>query len=166
MRVAKRILLAEDSANDIELPLTALAEHGLEMQMRGREIDWEIEQPLPVVKGDIALLRQLFSNLLSNAIKYTSQRQIARIEIGRAGVEDGRVVLFVRDNGVGFDMAYAGRLFGLFQRLHRSQDFEGTGIGLANVQRIVTRHEGRIWAEAVPDRGATFFFTLEPYSGL
>jgi light-regulated signal transduction histidine kinase (bacteriophytochrome) len=118
-----------------------------------------------VVKGDAAMLRQLYSNLLANAIKYTGRASRARIEVGQAGEEDGRVVLYVRDNGVGFDMAYAGRLFGLFQRLHPAEDFEGTGIGLANVQRIVTRHGGRVWAEAVPDRGATFFFTLEPYAG-
>jgi signal transduction histidine kinase len=137
---------------------------GLEMQARGRSIDWHIE-PLPAVRGDRPMLRQLYSNLISNAIKYTEPRERARVEIGAAGEADGRVILFVRDNGVGFDMRYAGRLFGLFQRLHRAQDFEGTGIGLANVHRIVTRHGGRIWAQAEPERGATFFFTLEPYSG-
>ncbi len=134
----------------------------LEMATRGRTIEWKID-PLPAVAGDPAMLRQVYANLLGNAVKYTEPRSVARIEVGSMGEESGRRVFFVRDNGVGFDMKYYSRLFGIFQRLHRAREFEGTGIGLANVRRIIERHGGRVWAEAEPDRGATFFFTLEPH---
>jgi signal transduction histidine kinase len=134
----------------------------LEMAARGRTIEWQIG-PLTPVTGDFSLLRQVFANLISNAIKYTRPRAVARIEIGASGHEDGRCICFIRDNGVGFDMKHAGRLFGIFQRLHRAQEFDGTGVGLANVHRIVTRHGGRVWAEAEPDRGATFYVSLRPY---
>jgi light-regulated signal transduction histidine kinase (bacteriophytochrome) len=100
-------------------------------------------------------------NLVSNAVKFTAPRTRAVIEIGEAGIA-GPPAVFVRDNGVGFSMKYAGKLFGVFQRLHRPEDFEGTGVGLATAQRIVQKHGGRIWAEAEADRGATFYFTLEP----
>jgi PAS domain S-box-containing protein len=133
----------------------------LELEVRGRRIDWRIE-PLPAVDGDATMLKQVYANLIANAVKYTSRRDHAIIEIGCAGTEDGRLVLFVRDNGAGFDMRYAGKLFGVFQRLHGSDEFEGTGIGLATVRRIVTRHGGRVWAEGRPAAGATFFFTLQP----
>jgi light-regulated signal transduction histidine kinase (bacteriophytochrome) len=113
--------------------------------------------------ADARLLAVLFENLLGNAWKFTSKRERALIELGSEH-RDGETVYFVRDNGAGFDMAYAGKLFGAFQRLHSQDEFEGTGIGLATVQRVVRRHGGRIWAEAAVDRGATFYFTLEPRS--
>lgn len=124
-----------------------------------RNISWTVP-PLPVVRGDPAMLRQVFANLLGNAVKYTRPRDPAQIEVGCLGEEEGRLILFVRDNGVGFEMQYADKLFGVFQRMHRADQFEGTGIGLANVRRIIVRHGGRVWAEAALDRGATFYFTL------
>ena len=144
--------------------LAALAQDGireLERATRGRSIEWKVS-PLPAATGDPAMLGQVFANLLGNAVKFTRPREAAVIEIGSAGEEDGRLIVFVRDNGVGFDMKYAGKLFGVFQRLHRADQFEGTGIGLATVRRIIARHGGRVWAEAVPDQGATFYFTLRP----
>lgn len=125
--------------------------------LRGRQIDWKVGE-LPLVHCDLALMKIVFANLLSNAVKFTRLRSPATIEIGQTMVE-GAPVLFVRDNGAGFDMRYAGKLFGVFQRLHRAEEFEGTGIGLATVQRILQKHGGRIWAEAEPDKGATFYFT-------
>ncbi len=128
-----------------------------------RPIEWVIGD-LPSVHGDFTLLRQVWANLLGNAIKYTSPRQEARIEVGAKN--DGDDIVFrVADNGVGFDMRYADKLFGVFQRLHSHEEFEGTGIGLATVQRIIARHDGRIWAEAKVDQGATFYFTLQSASG-
>ncbi len=115
---------------------------------------------LPACSGDPALLKQVWVNLLSNALKYTRKRERAAIEIGCTQVH-GADAFFVRDNGTGFDMNHADKLFGVFQRFHRAEDYEGTGVGLAIVQRIVNRHGGRVWADAAVDRGATFYFTLE-----
>ena len=125
----------------------------------GRHIEWRIGG-LPVVVGDENMLRTAWQNLLGNAVKYTAQRENARIEVGAERQPDGGYVFTVRDNGAGFDMQYAGKLFGVFQRLHRTSEFPGNGIGLANVRRIVTRHGGRVWAEGVPDQGASFHFYL------
>src|SRR5882724_11256622 len=113
--------------------------------------------------GDSSLLKQVFVNLLSNAFKFTRHKEKATIEVGRQQLE-GENIYFVRDNGAGFDMQYAKKLFGVFQRLHHADEFEGTGVGLSIVQRIINRHGGRIWAESAPDRGATFFFTLPSLS--
>jgi signal transduction histidine kinase len=124
----------------------------------GREVEWQIGS-LFSAECDPALMKQVFVNLLSNAVKYTGKRERAVIQVGQMMQNDLRVI-FVRDNGAGFEMQYVGKLFGVFQRLHKARDFEGTGVGLAIAQRIIRKHGGRIWAEAELDRGATFFFTL------
>ncbi len=123
-----------------------------------REVEWKLGD-LPYVECDAALVHQVFQNLLSNALKFTRPRALAVIAIGQEQ-RQGRSVIYVRDNGVGFSMKYADKLFGVFQRLHRAEDFEGTGVGLATVQRIIQKHAGSIWAEAELDKGATFYFTL------
>jgi light-regulated signal transduction histidine kinase (bacteriophytochrome) len=130
----------------------------LRQDVGDRDIEWRVAQ-LPTLLCDPGLMKIVFTNLLSNAVKYTRPREKALIEIGHT-VKDGYPVVFVRDNGVGFDMNYADKLFGVFQRLHRAEEFEGTGVGLATVQRIIRKHNGSIWADATLDRGATFFFTL------
>jgi signal transduction histidine kinase len=144
-----------------EVALDALVEEAIgrmEEEIKNRNIVWK-KGKLPAVFGDAAMLRQVVINLVSNAVKYSGSRDRAEIEIGctNGGSEE---VVFVRDNGVGFDMQYAGKLFGVFQRLHSSDDFEGTGIGLANVRRIIQRHGGRTWAEGKVDEGATFYFSI------
>jgi PAS domain S-box-containing protein len=131
----------------------------LQPEIEGRNIAWK-RAALPEAEADPALLRQVLVNLLSNALKYSRPRARAEIEIGWARESESEFALYVRDNGVGFDMKYAAKLFGVFQRLHSADEFEGTGIGLANVRRIVARHGGRTWAEGEVDRGATFYFSL------
>jgi light-regulated signal transduction histidine kinase (bacteriophytochrome) len=145
----------------------------LQPESEGRQVEWVIAE-LPSVERDPVLIRQVFQNLLANALKFTCPRKGARsdagagesasavhtiIEVG-CKEEDGRSVFMVRDNGAGFNMKYVDRLFGAFQRLHRADEFEGTGIGLATVQRIVHKHGGRVWAQAELDKGAAFYFTL------
>ncbi len=130
----------------------------LQEEMKGRNIEWKIAR-LPQIRADLAMLRQVWANLIGNAVKYTRPRDPAIIEIG-CNETDVESVFYVRDNGVGFDMQYAHKLYGVFQRLHRIEEFEGTGIGLANVQRIVLRHHGRVWAEGKINEGATFFFAI------
>lgn len=144
------------------VPLNTIVDEVI-LEMRreseGREIDWNVAR-LPTINGDPGLLKQVFANLLSNSVKYTRPRQKAVIEIGMRMMND-EPVIYVRDNGVGFNMKYADKLFGVFQRLHRAEEFEGTGVGLAIVERVVRRHGGHIWAESELDKGATFYFTLD-----
>ncbi|MBZ5657387.1 MAG: PAS domain S-box protein [Acidobacteriia bacterium] len=164
-------LLVDDLLNlgrigrhEVRLQVTGLnsvvneAVDDLKAECEGRQVEWKIDS-LPFVECDPALMKQVFQNLLSNAVKFTRPRSQAVIEVGQKD-QEGTPVVFVRDNGVGFSMKYADKLFGVFQRLHRPEDFEGTGVGLATVQRIVQKHGGRIWAEAELDKGATFYFTL------
>ncbi|HEY0939366.1 MAG TPA: ATP-binding protein [Steroidobacter sp.] len=169
-------LLALSRVSHVEMrrepcALDSLVKHAVErasQEASGRDIEWRIE-PLPKVSCDPELMQQVFANLISNAIKYSRPRPKAVIEIGTGVVREGDTgttakpgtrYIFVRDNGVGFDMRYARKLFGVFQRLHRQDEFEGTGVGLATVRRIVERHGGAIWADASPGRGAEFRFTL------
>jgi signal transduction histidine kinase len=145
-----------------EVDLEVLVEEALAIlqpDLRGRNILWQRSR-LPRARGDPTLLRTVFVNLLANAVKYTRTRDPAVIEIGTRQGRTRELVIFVRDNGVGFDLRFAERLFGVFQRLHRADEFEGTGIGLASVQRIITRHGGTVWADAAVDQGATFSFSL------
>jgi len=160
------LLLARVGRTNVRLVPTelgdVLAEAIAELQpeVANRSIEWTID-PLPRAKCDPGLMKIVFTNLLSNAIKYTRPRPQATIAVG-GGMRDARIVISVQDNGVGFDMRYADQLFGAFQRLHGTDDFEGSGVGLATVQRIVRKHGGDIWAEAAPDKGATFSFALGP----
>jgi PAS domain S-box-containing protein len=151
-----RVPLARQPVAFDELVADVLRE--LQSETAGRDIQWKIA-PLPEVRGDPATLRLVWQNLLGNALKYTRLRPRALVEVGGQPSER-EWTFYVRDNGAGFDLRYADRLFGVFQRLHRDDEFEGTGIGLANVRRIVQRHGGRTWAEGAVDQGATFYFTL------
>ncbi len=144
----------QTSLNDIVNEVLA----DLKPELDKRAIEWKITK-LPTVECDQGLIKQVFFNLISNAVKYTRRVENAVIEIGTQEIE-GDTAIFVRDNGVGFNMKYANKLFGVFQRLHRAEEFEGTGVGLATVQRIVHLHRGRIWAEAELNKGAAFYFTL------
>jgi signal transduction histidine kinase len=152
-----RLPLSKSAVDTGKLVRSVLGE--LNSKQKGRQIDVRISDLEPC-QADPALLKQVWVNLLSNALKYTGKREAAVIEIGCAR-EKGQNVYFVRDNGTGFDMQYAHKLFGVFQRLHRAEDYEGTGVGLAIVQRVIHRHGGRIWAESELNSGATFYFTLE-----
>jgi light-regulated signal transduction histidine kinase (bacteriophytochrome) len=144
-------------------PLVEEIRQKLMLDAGDRRIEWKIAD-LPSVTADPLLIRLVFENLMSNAVKYTRPRETARIEIG-SSQEGAETIFFVRDNGVGFDMKYIGKLFGVFQRLHRIEEFEGTGIGLANVRRIIERHGGRSWAEGELDKGATFYVSLPSIEG-
>ena len=156
--------LAQVSRQEPRLQVTGLNSvvqevlRDLKNETKDRDILWQVAD-LPFVDCDPGLVKQVFYNLLSNAAKYSRPRKPAVIDVGQMSVE-GQLVTFVRDNGVGFNMKYANKLFGVFQRLHRKEDFEGTGVGLATVQRIIHKHGGRIWAEAELDKGATFYFSL------
>ena len=138
--------------------LVARVVEELATEYAGRDVEWQIGE-LFSAECDAGLMKQVFTNLLSNAVKYTRRQEHAVIQVGQS-LQNGERVLFIRDNGVGFEMQYADQLFGVFQRLHKARDFEGTGVGLAIVQRIIRKHGGRIWAEAAVDQGATFSFTL------
>ncbi len=152
-----RHALSRQATNLKELVAEVMAM--LQPDSAGRQVEW-IVADLPAVECDPVLVKQIFQNLLSNALKFTRPRAHALIEVNYKTQADGQVVFIVRDNGIGFSMKYVDKLFGVFQRLHRAEDFEGTGIGLATVQRIVHKHGGRVWAEAELDKGATFYFTL------
>jgi PAS domain S-box-containing protein len=156
--------LSRVARKELTLQVTGLSSlveevlRSLQPETKDREIEWKIAS-LPFVECDPVLVKQVFVNLLANAIKFTRTREHAVIEVNQTDL-DGQSVTYVRDNGVGFSMKYSDKLFGVFQRLHRQEDFEGTGVGLATVQRIIHKHGGRIWAEAELNVGATFYFTL------
>jgi light-regulated signal transduction histidine kinase (bacteriophytochrome) len=130
----------------------------IELRCEPRKIIWKIDS-LPAVTGDRHLLQQVWQNLLENAVKYSSQKEQTEIQVGSISSPQN-LTFFVKDNGIGFDMNFVNRLFGIFQRLENAQQFEGSGIGLANVRRIIHRHGGQVWAEGNPGEGATFYFSL------
>ncbi|WP_285446509.1 ATP-binding protein [Xanthomonas sp. fls2-241-TYG-148] len=139
----------------------AILDANVQSENTGHRVDWHIA-PLPVLIADENMMRQLWMNLMGNAVKYSTKREVAKIEIGYEPMPDGGHYFTVRDNGAGFDMDYSGKLFGVFQRLHKVSEYPGTGIGLASVRRVLARHGGRVWAEGVVDEGATFHFVLPP----
>ncbi len=157
-RIGRKELIRLEAVCLGDLARSAVSDFSAETERRG--IEWRVHV-LPTVSCDPTLLSLVFSNLLSNALKFTRGVQHPVIQVG-SHVNGGGVTIFVRDNGVGFDSRYADKLFGVFQRLHREEDFEGTGIGLATVQRIIQRHGGEVWAESTPGQATTFYFTLEP----
>ena len=138
----------------------------LQPDMKDREVHWNISE-LPTVKGDVNMIRLVFVNLISNALKFTRLKSPAMIEIGSELDTEikNHVIIYIKDNGAGFDMQYKEKLFCVFQRLHSHRDYEGTGIGLANVKRIIQRHGGRVWADGVTGEGAVFYVTLPKYKG-
>ena len=163
-----RMARSEMSREAVDMnALVSEVQNDLAPDLQGRDIQWKIDE-LPIVRGDREMLALALRNLLGNAVKYTSRRPDALVEIGCLGRDETRVAgvkaeeaaFFIRDNGAGFDMQYVDKIFGVFQRLHAREEFEGTGIGLANVQRIIARHGGRVWAQGEIDRGATIFFSL------
>ncbi len=159
--------IGQSEMQKTEVNLDRLVEETLEdfkATTKERNIAWEIH-PLPNVWADRALLRLVLINLISNAVKFTGKRAQARIEMGCVPNDEGETVIFIHDNGAGFNPLYIDKLFGVFERLHSNDEFEGTGIGLANVRRIVQRHDGRVWAEGRVDGGATFFFSLPTQNG-
>jgi len=159
-----RISKGELQRVPVDLSLVvADAVQNLESEVRGREVRWNVH-PLCVVKGDPVLMRLVVANLLDNAVKYTRTRPVAEIEVG-CWEDASEAVFFVKDNGVGFDMKYAQKLFCVFQRLHTEREFEGHGVGLANVKRIIQRHGGRVWAESQEGVGATFYFSMPRTEG-
>jgi two-component system sensor kinase len=158
--------LGRQDMNVQNINMTGMAESllgELSAESPGRIMQLELKQ-LPPVQGDRAMIRVMWTNFLSNAFKFTKNQNPAVIEIG-SFPEDGQTVYYVKDNGVGFDMKYVHKLFGVFQRLHTAEEFDGTGVGLALAQRIVNRHGGRVWAEAVLNEGATFYFSLPRMDG-
>jgi light-regulated signal transduction histidine kinase (bacteriophytochrome) len=156
--------LRKQRVNSTEIVRLCLSEQVRERE--GGKVEIVLEE-LPPCDADPGLLKQVWNNLISNALKYTIKRQAAKVMIGSTKDPERGCIYFVRDNGVGFDMQYSKKLFQVFQRLHRADEFEGTGVGLAVVQRIVQRHGGKVWAEAQVDCGATFFFTLsEPFHSM
>ncbi|KGE53279.1 sensor histidine kinase [Xanthomonas axonopodis] len=139
----------------------AILDSNVQSENTGHRVEWHIA-PLPVLVADENMMRQLWMNLLGNAVKYSAKREVAKIEVSYTQMSDGGHQFSVRDNGAGFDMEYSGKLFGVFQRLHKASEYAGTGIGLASVRRVLTRHGGRVWAESIVDEGATFYFVLPP----
>lgn len=160
MLTLSRLARQEMAREDVDLSGMARAVlEDLGRNEPGRKVETVVAPGL-ATKADRKLLRAVLENLLGNAWKFTSKKDAARIEMGSAPGEGGATVFFIKDNGAGFNMAYAHKLFGVFQRLHAAEDFSGTGVGLATVQRVVQRHGGRVWAESIPGEGATFYFTL------
>jgi light-regulated signal transduction histidine kinase (bacteriophytochrome) len=160
-----RISRAEIRRQPVDLSkLAAAVVDDLSASHAERSVEIELEPGL-TVEADPRLVRVVLENLLGNAWKFTGKNQAARIAFGAAGTNERDLSYYVRDNGAGFDMAFADQLFAPFQRLHAASEFEGTGIGLATVQRIIQRHRGRIWADSGPGKGATFFFTLGGHAG-
>ncbi len=154
--------LGRQPLRKVTVDMTGLARRVLRQEqdaIERRRVEVRLDE-LPQCQGDESLLEHVLANLIGNAIKYTQRVETARIEIGSQSTDEGDVVYYIKDNGAGFDMRHADKLFGVFQRLHGADEFEGTGVGLALAQRIVNRHGGRIWAEAAVGKGATFFFTL------